>query len=98
MAIGLAMLSIVGCGPSPDELCDHIVELIVAEAPEWEPQQRLLVAACVESEEGRETSAFEALVPSERNRCIMDAASLDQLITCTEAEPDPSCDWCDLTR
>ena len=71
-----------GCGPSPDALCDHMIELAKKEGGE-EAAKMIDKAECVKSAEKKKE--MQGLVKfNEKAGCIMDAEDLAGLAKCDE--------------
>jgi hypothetical protein len=68
------------CGPSPEAVCDHVIELTKKEIGE-EAAKGIDKADCVKGAE-REKEMKGMLKYNEQAKCVMDADSLEALGKC----------------
>ncbi|EDM79326.1 hypothetical protein PPSIR1_02196 [Plesiocystis pacifica SIR-1] len=69
-----------GCGPSPDKLCDHMIELTKKDLGE-EAAKAMDKAECVKSAE-RQKEMQGMIKFNEEAKCAMKAESLEDLAAC----------------
>jgi hypothetical protein len=75
-----AFLLLAACGPSPEAVCDHVIELTTKDLGE-EAAKTIDKADCVKDAE-REKEMKGMLKYNEQAKCIMDAESLEALGKC----------------
>jgi hypothetical protein len=71
---------LVGCGPSPDSVCEHVIELARRELGD-EAAAAIERTDCVESAR-RERETKGVLEYRKQAECIVRAGSLDELSAC----------------
>jgi hypothetical protein len=79
------LLTLTGCGPSPEDVCKKTFDLVKAEAGEAAANKAIGgdIASCTKSEEGRKER--QGIVKyKDNNKCLMDAKSWKEAQACSK--------------
>ncbi|EDM74472.1 hypothetical protein PPSIR1_08461 [Plesiocystis pacifica SIR-1] len=77
LLVGVLLLPLTGCAPSPQELCDHAADLMKKEAGAL-PED--FVEECVEDEE--RWKRIKGMLWKQKARCMMKATTVEGLDAC----------------